>query len=364
MPMTLLSLATARPEGQIDQHDAWQIAAERCCQTPRQKRMLQTIYRQTTVQQRGYAASPGSGNGHTAADARAFFPPANADQPRGPAVSERMSRYQELALPFARHAAASAVEQAGIAPDQIRQLVVVTCTGFAAPGLDVGLIDALALDPGTGRTLIGFMGCHGALNGLRVARGLAQPGEAVLLVAVELCSLHFQYGWQPQQLVANALFADGAAAAVGVADGSAESAPFRLLDNASRLLPDSRDAMTWRIGDHGFEMTLSPCVPNLIEQHLPAFLQDWLARHGLTPGDVGSWAVHPGGPRVLTAVEHALDLPPDALATSRQVLAECGNMSSPTVMFILDRLGRQNAPRPWVAMGFGPGLMVEAALLA
>src|SRR5437773_11629928 len=122
--------------------------------------------------------------------------------------------------------------------------------------------------------------------------------------------------------------------------------------------------MTWSVGDHGFEMTLSKRVPGLIAAHLRPWLEAWLRPHGLAPADVASWAVHPGGPRILTAVEEALGLDRSATAVSREVLATCGNMSSPTVLFILDRLQRAGAARPCVALGFGPGLAAEAALFA
>jgi predicted naringenin-chalcone synthase len=120
--------------------------------------------------------------------------------------------------------------------------------------------------------------------------------------------------------------------------------------------------MGWRIGDHGFEMTLSVRVPDLIHEHLRPWLQEWLAQNRLRLEEIGSWAVHPGGPRILNAIAEALGLPREALAASWEVLAECGNMSSPTVLFILERLCRGQAPRPCVALGFGPGLVVEAAL--
>jgi predicted naringenin-chalcone synthase len=129
-------------------------------------------------------------------------------------------------------------------------------------------------------------------------------------------------------------------------------------------MPDSTDAMTWRIGDHGFRMTLSAAVPGLIRAHLSSWLDGWLSEHGLTRDAVGSWAVHPGGPRILGAVEEALGLPDEALHHSREVLRQHGNMSSPTVLFIVDRLRRAQAPRPCVALAFGPGLVVEAALFA
>lgn len=120
--------------------------------------------------------------------------------------------------------------------------------------------------------------------------------------------------------------------------------------------------MTWTIGDHGFQMTLSKRVPNLIATQLRPWLESWLRQNGLTLAEIGSWAVHPGGPRILDAVDEALDLGPNALAVSREVLAEHGNMSSPTILFILDRLRSSGAPRPCVALGFGPGLMAEAML--
>ena len=129
------------------------------------------------------------------------------------------------------------------------------------------------------------------------------------------------------------------------------------------FLPGEDAAMTWRVGNHGFEMTLSPRVPSLIVRHLRPWLENWLAQSGRRLGDIRSWAVHPGGPRILSSVAEALDLPPSATAVSRDVLAECGNMSSPTVLFVLDRLREQAAPGPIVALAFGPGLVAESALL-
>ena len=154
------------------------------------------------------------------------------------------------------------------------------------------------------RTHIGFMGCQGALNGLRLARAFldANPSACVLLCALELCSLHHQYGWDADKIVANALFADGAAAVVAVGGEPTNPPHYQLIASGSTVIDDSEDVMTWRIGDHGFEMTLSPRVPDLICQHLRPWLESWLAEHDLDIARVGSWAVHPGGPRILSAV--------------------------------------------------------------
>jgi predicted naringenin-chalcone synthase len=174
--------------------------------------------------------------------------------------------------------------------------------------------------------------------------------------------VHYHYRWSPKQLVSNALFADGAAALIGVPAAAAPPDAWQAASSAACLFPDSEYAMTWSIGDHGFEMTLSTRVPDLLARHLRPWLTEWLAECGLRLDEVASWAIHPGGPRILSAVEKGLDLDPAATAVSRAVLAECGNMSSPTILFLLQRLRASRAPLPCVALGFGPGLATEAAL--
>jgi predicted naringenin-chalcone synthase len=145
---------------------------------------------------------------------------------------------------------------------------------------------------------------------------------------------------------------------------SAEADPneWTVAASGSCFVADSEDAMTWTIGDHNFEMTLSKRVPGLIARNLRPWLTNWLGRHALDLTKIASWAVHPGGPRILSAVEESLGLDGQALADSKAVLANYGNMSSPTLLYILDRLRQRNAPRPCVALGFGPGLVVEAVL--
>jgi predicted naringenin-chalcone synthase len=165
-------------------------------------------------------------------------------------------------------------------------------------------------------------------------------------------------------MVANALFSDGAAAMV-IASGSASDRPpaYTILADGSTLLPDCEDAMTWRIGDHGFAMVLSPRVPDLIGEHVRPWLERWLERHGRTIESIGSWAIHPGGPRILSVFGETVGLERSQLSPSFRVLADHGNMSSPTIAFVLQRLLEAGAPGPCVAIGFGPGLAVEAVLL-
>jgi predicted naringenin-chalcone synthase len=276
-----------------------------------------------------------------------------------------MARFEEDAPKLAGEAAVLALEDAGLDAAQVTHLVTVSCTGFFAPGPDTVLVDLLGLPSTVERTNVGFMGCHGALNGLRVAAAFAgaDPGARVLVSSVELCSLHMAYDWTPDTLVANSLFGDGAAAVVGVGRGveTGEDA-WRLEASGTCRLPDSAHAMSWRIGDHGFRMTLSSAVPEIIQGHLRAWLVGWLGEAGLGLEDIATWAVHPGGPRILSAVDQALDLPPKASEVSRSVLSEFGNMSSATILFILDRLSRTGGPRPCVGLAFGPGLVAEVAL--
>jgi predicted naringenin-chalcone synthase len=282
-------------------------------------------------------------------------------EPGGPSTAIRMDQYAKHAPPLAVQAATQAIAQSSISATAITHLVTVSCTGFLAPGLDIPLIRGLGLRPTVERTHVGFMGCHAAINGLRVASAFttANPDAIVLLAAVELCSLHYYYGGEPGKVVANALFADGAAAVVGTAGPET----WHVAATGSVLLPNSTKEMGWTIGDRGFEMTLTKKIPRLITEHLRPWMENWLAENGLTVETVGSWAIHPGGPKILTAVEESLMLPASQLEPSRSILAAYGNMSSPTVLFILDRLRNADAPRPIVMLGFGPGLVAEAALI-
>ncbi|NOX53579.1 MAG: type III polyketide synthase [Planctomycetes bacterium] len=283
----------------------------------------------------------------------------------GPTTAQRMQLYERCAAALACEASQSALENAAIPADRVTHLVTISCTGFAAPGVDLQIIEQLGLSAEVARTHVGFMGCHGAMNGLRVARAFAEsdPQACVLLCAVELCSLHQQYGWHPERIVANALFADGSAAVVGKGCPAEAPLPWRLVSSGSTILPHSADLMSWRIGDHGFEMTLSPRVPEVIRRELCDWLQQWLSQAGLQIGNICSWVIHPGGPRILKACAETLGLSDAQLRPSQKVLAEFGNMSSPTVLFILERLMQADASRPCVMLAFGPGLTIEAALL-
>jgi predicted naringenin-chalcone synthase len=364
--MIIAGMGTAVPEHSVTQAEAAELAARLCCASAPQQRWLWGVYEHAGVRTRHSVLV----NAHDGPMERrqSLIDFEHCTDRLGPAIGERMRRYEAEAGPLATRAAAAALDEAGVATSRITHLVTVSCTGFSAPGFDFDLIRELGLPPSVARTHVGFMGCHGSLNGLRVARAFAQSDSAacVLLCAVELCSLHHYCGWDTEKIVANSLFADGAAALVGVArSGAADNdrGVWRVAAQGSFLLPDTTRAMTWRIADHGFEMTLFRKVPHLIREHLGPWLQIWLASSGLSVGDIGSWAIHPGGPRIVSACGEAAGIADEHLADSRAVLERFGNMSSPTVLFILDRLRHRNAARPCVALGFGPGMVVEAALI-
>jgi predicted naringenin-chalcone synthase len=271
-----------------------------------------------------------------------------------------MAAYASEAPEIAAPACAEALDEARWTAASVTHLVTASCTGFEAPGVDLALLERLGMSRTVRRTHIGFMGCHAAINALRIADALARCGERVLLCCVELCSLHLRYRPTADQVVANALFADGAAAAVV---GPADRGLARIRATASAVFPGTRDAMSWRVGDFGFEMRLDQSVPDHIRAQARPWIDEWLTGHGLRTTDIASWCIHPGGPRVLTAVEEALGIGHGATLASRDVLARHGNMSSATALFILREQLSPGWRGPGLMISFGPGLSAEAALL-
>ncbi len=359
-PVRLLAVAAATSRYSISQADAAQFAKAFC--GPHAE-LLPALYRRTRIRRRNSVLLRS-----TPADPlrQSFYPPAGGPADHGPTTSQRMERYAQAAVTLAGQAGQQAMRQSGLPPTAIGHVITVSCTGLMTPGVDVALTQQLELSPSVSRTHLGFMGCHGALSGLRLASTLAaQRTGAVLLCAVELCTLHFWYGWDPEKMVANALFSDGAGALVLSAEPGAHhgQASWRTAAAGTYLIPDSTDGMSWRIGDHGFEMSLSPRVPSLLATHLRPWVERWLGEQGLSIHQARTWAIHPGGPRLLDQAADGLGLASSAVQVSHDILAAHGNMSSATILFILERLIASAAPTPCVALAFGPGLTIEATLL-
>lgn len=364
MALAILGLGTAVPDTELGAEEGMLLAQKLCCTTAEQADWLAGLYRNSGIRKRHITLHKQVIRDvleGTRKSESVFLPKNRADR-HGPTTGQRMDMYARHARPLALKAARRGLEQSRVSPLEITHLVTVSCTGFHAPGIDIELMKGLGLPATTERTHIGFMGCHGALNALRIAAAIAgsDPAARVLICAVELCCLHGTYAWDPEGIVCHVIFADGAAAVVGAADGP--DGAWRLDASGSCVFPGSENDMTWKVGDHGFRMTLSKNVPPLIEANLRPWLLAWLQQQAIGFDQVASWAIHPGGPKILTAVEDALGLPASANQPARDVLSEHGNMSSPTILFLLDHLQRNQAPRPCVALAFGPGLTAEAAL--
>ncbi|TMJ17302.1 MAG: type III polyketide synthase [Alphaproteobacteria bacterium] len=282
------------------------------------------------------------------------------DQPGGfyhgamPATSTRMQCYAREAPELALRAIEQLREK--VALEGITHLVVASCTGFVAPGIDQIIARRLGLE-NVERTLVGFMGCYAAVCALRTAFHIVRsdPAARVLTVTVELCSLHLQQTQQLEQLLAMLQFSDGAAAALVTSD----PAGFEMSHLFSMQLEDSAELIQWHIGDTGFEMTLSGEVPARIQHALDREDVRATLFNGWGADEIDSWAVHAGGRSILDAVEKGLELPQGALFASRDILARYGNMSSSTLMFVLSELAGRPDVRKGVALAFGPGLAAE-----
>jgi alkylresorcinol/alkylpyrone synthase len=280
----------------------------------------------------------------------------------------RMRRYAQEAPPLGKDAVAAALADSGLSPKEVGLFAVASCTGYTTPGLDIQLAADLGMPADAQRLLIGHMGCYAAIPGLgAVSDFVVARGRPAVLLCLELTSLHVQPSTGDlDQVVAHSLFSDAAAAVVLQPGRPTPDNGLRIVDIAALTDPTTSDHMTWDVTDLGFRMGLSPRVPDVLARHVCPMVTDLLDRHGLTLDDVGAWAVHPGGPRILDTVADQLDLPADALTASRDVLAEHGNCSSSTVLLVLDALRAQGRPQPGgygLAIAFGPGLTLYAALL-
>ncbi|WP_170210553.1 type III polyketide synthase [Saccharopolyspora antimicrobica] len=278
-------------------------------------------------------------------------------------TAARMRRFDELAPPLGHRAVLAALTDAGLAAEDVGLLTVASCTGYGTPGLDIKLAGSLGMRPDLRRLFVGHMGCYAALPALGgVVDFAAARDRPAVLLCLELTSLHIQPPTaDPQQIVSHALFGDAAVAVVV----HPRAPGLAVLDVAAFTDTSGLDQMTWDITDLGFRMGLSPRVPDVLARHLGAVIGDLLDRNGLGLADVAGWAVHPGGPRILDTVEETLGLPATALRSSREVLAEHGNCSSATLLLVLRKLigGELRGGGHVVAMAFGPGLTLYAALL-
>ncbi len=355
-------IATVVPETSYTQEFGLQFLLRFMGDTENKRAFLSKVYQGSAIYKRHSVVT----DYHQDPRDYRFYPP-NAAMTPEPGTKAR----NDLFVREANRLALKAVRDLlgllpGLEPTRITHLITVSCTGFSAPGFDWYLARELPLDPGVRRLHLGFMGCYAAFPALRLARDicLAHPGAKVLVVNVELCSVHFQQKFDPEVVVANALFADGVSAAYVSADAQDAVGPRLVLrEFVSRILPDSEREMAWSVGDRGFDMRLSAYVPRLIEDNILPVLQELLQEAGLRREDIALWAIHPGGKAILEKVEKTLGLTRSDLRFSYDVLWNYGNMSSATIMFVLHAMLSRGGLGHIFGAGFGPGLTLETGHL-
>lgn len=350
MDAYLNAVATATPEHDV--HAVFLDFAGRMLTDPVRRALFNRLARRSQIEHRRSVLQPAGGDAADAIDTSGLY-----RLGAFASTEARMRVYEAEAIDLA----ARAVDGLGLGDraQNVTHLIITSCTGFAAPGVDLQLIERCGLPASAERTVVGFMGCYAAISALKLARHIvrSEPAAQVLVVSVELCTLHLQDTADLEEMLSFLVFADGCAAALISADPAGLS-----LDRFHAVLaPEAADQITWNVRDSGFQMVLSGQVPSSVGAALRAAQDEVL--DGAPADAIDLWAVHPGGRSVLDAVESALDLPPEALALSREVLRDNGNMSSATILFVLAAVLRQARPgQRGCAMAFGPGLSAETFL--
>jgi predicted naringenin-chalcone synthase len=344
-------IATAVPPHDV--HRAFVDFAETMLPEGVTRSLFKRMARVSAIEHRYSFVEPVKAEGVQWRDAEEIYVPGSF-----PSTARRMEAFEK----FAPKLAGCALNRLAVTEDErrtITHVVVTSCTGLYAPGLDFDIVRHLRLNPSVERTMIGFMGCYAAVNALKSANYIvrAQPAARVLVLNLELCSLHLQETQNLEQILSFLLFADGCAASLV----SAEPVGLAIDSFLAVNLPDTSHLITWRIGDGGFDMHLSGQVPGEIKRNIREVSGD--VTQGRDPRSIDLWAVHPGGRTILDAVEHGLELPAEALRFSRDILARFGNMSSATVMFVLQQVMAAAEPgQQGCAMSFGPGVTAETML--
>ena len=351
LPCYVQYIGTAVPEKWLDKEHGADLLKQSCAD-PRNAKLLQRIARLTGIEKRYLAALEYQFDGP---DGKSLYR-LPSHQPQGPGMGARTAAFQKSSGPIVQRALSELLAESLAGIDT---LVTVSCTHASAPGLEMPVLTGTPVRPSVDRWNLGFMGCSGALAAMRLIHKTAETGRHALIVACELSSLHFQYTDQIDQMTANLLFSDGAAAMIL----SPQRSPVRVVGCGCAHLPEAAKQMVWFADDHGLRLELSQDLPETLAGSLPAFVSQFLKEHGTSMDAIDHWLAHPGGPQILEAVEKSLALPADALKLSWSVYKDYGNMSSPTIFFIMKRLFETKASGQVVAMAFGPGLTIELVLL-
>lgn len=356
----ITAFGTANPASRVSQGRIAEFMVKAMELDGKQARKLRTAFGASGIQYRYSVLDDYSkDNGFS------FFPNSKDLEPF-PGTARRMEMYRHNALSLSLKAIENAFA-GSFNPDSISHLITVSCTGMYAPGLDIDIVNECGLSSSTNRLGLNFMGCYAAINAIRTADAIcvSDVNARVLIVCTELCSLHFQKKYNEDNLLANALFGDGSAAMI--VESSHTAMALRAVKFHSQVYKEGERDMAWNVGDLGFEMRLSSYVPRLISKGIKNLAEVCIGGSGLSVEDISYFAIHPGGKRILQVVEKELNISPQKAHHSHAVLSEYGNMSSPSVMFVLreiyNELGTQDHGKYVLSFAFGPGLTIEAALL-
>ncbi|MEQ8552685.1 MAG: type III polyketide synthase [Cyclobacteriaceae bacterium] len=361
MPAFISSIGTAVPKNRIKQSQIAEFMLRHLKLDEAQKKSLQLLYRASGIQYRHSVLS----DYLKPTEQFSFYPKEENLEPF-PQVGSRMALYKKEAILLCKEAVLDCVSKEEL--QSITHLITVSCTGMYAPGIDIELIEQLDLPTNTQRTAINFMGCYAAFNALKVADHIlhSDSKNKVLIVAVELCSIHMQKTTDEDTLLSNALFGDGAAA-VFVEDKPSRSPALEMAAFYADLDTSGKEAMAWQINDFGFEMKLSQEVPYVIQKGIKRLTEKLLSQLDLRIDQIDHFAIHPGGKRILQVIEEALEIQKDRNVEAYNILRNFGNMSSPTVLFVLKNimqgLDKNNSGQNLLSFAFGPGLTLESMLL-
>lgn len=364
MTTAITAIGTANPAHKYNQKNIAEILANLLNLGMVKKRLLKSIYNSSGIETRYSVLADTS----QTKEQFTFIPDSTAED--YPSTSERMEIYRQNAL----HLSLAAIEnclatRSDFDRKQITHLITVSCTGMYAPGIDIEIIQTLNLNSNVKRTAIQFMGCYAAFNGIKTADAFckADKNAKVLVVCVELCTIHLQHKQDLDNLISNAIFADGAASVL--IEAEPQQKKYLSLDVFHcDLLPQSNQEMAWHIGDHGFDMVLTSYVPQVIKSGIANFVANLIAQSKLTPEEVDIYAIHPGGIKILQACEDALAISKEKTKYSYEVLRNFGNMSSATILFVLKSIWDDVKPlvdhnKTIFSCAFGPGLTLESMLL-
>jgi predicted naringenin-chalcone synthase len=359
---TIHAIGTAVPENAIVQANIAQFMSTAHGLNEHESRQLNVLYRATGIRKRHSVIHDYSTTNPEEWD----FYPNSKDLKPFPSTAERGDIYKKNAIILSRRAIKACFKQCDISLKSITHLITVSCTGMYAPGLDIDLINELGLNKSVDRCSINFMGCYAAITALKQATAICKSDNKanVLVVCVELCTLHFQNNKTDENLLANALFSDGAAAMILSNDQKETGISLEPIDFHCELIPEGDKEMAWQIGDHGFQMKLSNYVPDLIGKGIGNLIKKLTANLSSAPAH---YAFHPGGKRILEVIEKELDLTKEQNFAAYDVLKNYGNMSSPTVLFVLNQLmstlTEENKGETILSLAFGPGLTLESMIL-